>query len=350
MPRSPYSISQAPAVSAPPIHQKLETSKRPSKIPAPPAGLPENLRRIDELRSDFLAFLQRARFIKRYSVFTLSWFENGFANFQHFLEAGADLPPERFALRLHALEEWIAWNTERGLSEITMNNYWRSLRAFFLDRAEVAGAVNPFAGRRTPKCRTPAPKARSPQDCATILYAARNYPWKTELQRDLAVAVLATMLYAGLRKSEVFHLKDGIDSDVDLDGGTIRIIRGKGRYGGKDRTAFIAPELSRILRSYVAARDRARLRGLTFFVSAVKGRPLTDGVLRDIVRKVSRAAGVPFSPHVLRHSFVTQLVRSGVPLAIIRDLAGHASIETTLGYTAIVDEDRQREIQKLRFG
>lgn len=294
-------------------------------------------------------FLERARLIKRYSPFTLTWFETGFANFQRFLEAGGDLPPERFGLRLHALEEWIAWNTERGLSEITMNAYWRSLRAFFLDRAETSGAVNPFAGRRTPKCRTPAPKARSAQDCATILYAARNYPWKTELQRELATAVLATMLFAGLRKSEVLHLHDGYQSDVDLVAGTIRIIRGKGRYGGKDRTAFIAPELSRILRSYVAARDRAKLRGLTFFVSPCKGRPLSEGSLRHIVQRVSTAAGIPFSPHVLRHSFVTQLIRSGVPLAIVRDLAGHSSIETTLGYTAIVDDDREREIRKLRY-
>lgn len=324
--------------------------KRRPTLPPPPPGLPANLARIDALRTDFLAFHERARLIKRYSPFTLAWFENGFANFQHFLEAGADLPPERFELRMNTIEEWIAWNTERGLGEITMNGYWRSVRTFFLDRAETSGASNPFAGQRPPKARTPAPKARSGQDCAAILYAAKNYPWKTDFQRDLAVAVLATMLYAGLRKSEVFHLADGMNPDVDLDLGTIRIVRGKGRYGGKDRTAFLAPELNRILRAYVVARNRAGLRGLTFFVSPFKGRPLSEGTLRDIVRKVSRASGIPFSPHVLRHSFVTQLIRSGVPLAIVRDLAGHASIETTLGYTTIVDEDREREIRRLRFG
>src|ERR1041384_7380708 len=148
------------------------------------------------------------------------------------------------------------------------------------------------------------------------------------------------MLYAGLRKSEIFRLTNG---DVDLEDGTIRIVKGKGRYGGKDRMAFVAPELARILRSYVAARDRARLTSVTFFVSAVKGHSLSDGALRDIVRKVSNAAGVPFSPHVLRHSFVTHLLRSGVPIHIVRDLAGHANFETTLGYTAVFDEDRTRE-------
>ncbi len=290
--------------------------------------------------------MDRAEFVKRYSKFTLSWFTNGFANFQQFLLTAADLPKEQFALRLHALEDWVAWNTKRGLAEITMNNYWRSVRTFFIDRAAVNGSPNPFVGRHTPRARTPAPRAKSAQDCSAILHTARNYPWPTEMQREVALAVLATMLYAGLRKGEIFRLTN---TDVDLNDGLIRIVKGKGRYGGKDRMVFIAPELSRVLRSYVAARDRARLTSPAFFVSPVKGRPFSDGVLRDIVRKVSRASGVPFSPHVLRHSFVTQLIRTGVPLAIVRDLAGHASIETTLGYTTIFDEDRQREIRKLHF-
>jgi integrase len=333
-------------VSPPPTYRKRRTSRHSLQPANDVVALPENLSRLDELQQDFAAFIDRAKYVQRYSPFSVTWFENGYANYRAFLNAGADVSPEKFVLRMNTLSEWIAWNTVRGLAEITMNGYWRSVRTFFNDRAATKGAPNPFAGLRPPKARTPAPKARSPHDCATILHAARNYPWATPLQRELAVAVLATMLYAGLRKSELFRLTN---ADVDLIEGTLRIIKGKGRYGGKDRTALIAPDLARILRSYVAARDRAKFKGVAFFVSAVKGHPLSEGVLRDIVRKVSRACGVPFSPHVLRHSFVTQLIRSGVPLAIVRDLAGHANIETTLGYTTIFDEDRQREIRKLHF-
>jgi site-specific recombinase XerD len=340
---SPKTASQASGFVSPPVDQKLQRSHPVEEH----VSQAENLRRLDDLQRDFAAFIDRAKYVKRYSPFTVAWFENAFANYRRFLETAADLPPGQFALRIHALDEWIAWNTRRGIAEITMNAYWRSVRTFFLDRAVQTGAVNPFAGAKTPKARTPAPKARSAQDCAAILHVARNYPWKTSFQRELAVAVLATMLYAGLRKGEVFRLANG---EVDLEAGTIRIVKGKGRYGGKDRMALMAPDLLRILRSYADARKSAGFANANFFVSAFKGRPLAEGALRDIVRKVSRASGVPFSPHVLRHSFVTQLIRSGVPLAIVRDLAGHANIETTLGYTAIVDDDRQREIRKLHFG
>jgi site-specific recombinase XerD len=346
MGRSPYSISLSSAVAAPRIHRKRRTSHRSLHPGLAVPARPENLSRLDELQQDFSAFIDRAKYVQRYSPFSVTWFENGYANYRAYLDAGADLAPEDFVLRMNTLSQWIAWNTARGLAEITMNGYWRSVRTFFNDRTATKNVPNPFVGLRPPKTGTPAPKARSPHDCAAILHAARNYPWATSLQRELALAVLATMLYAGLRKSELFRLTN---ADVDLIDGTIKIIKGKGRYGGKDRTALMAPDLVRILRSYVAARDRAKFKAVAFFVSAVKGHPLSEGVLRDIVRKVSRASGVPFSPHVLRHSFVTQLIRTGVPLAIVRDLAGHANIETTLGYTTIFDEDRQREIRKLHF-
>ncbi|MDP9190700.1 MAG: site-specific integrase [Acidobacteriota bacterium] len=318
------------------------------KSPAVPvAREPANLHRIAELRQDFHDFKYRADNVLRYSETSVAWFVSGFRNFERFLEAGAQLPPETFRYRMFALDQWIAWNTERGISRLTMNNYWRSVRTFFKDRAEQTRAASPFEGQKAPKAPTPLPRAKSPNECAAILHAARNYPWRTAMQRQLAVATIGTMLYAGLRKSELFRLVNG---DVDLELGTIRIERGKGRYGGKKRIAFIPPDLARILRAYLVARDDAKLHETPyFFVTAIRGHQFSEGALRDIVRRVSRASGVRFSPHVLRHSFVTQLIRSNVPLAVVRDLAGHANIETTLGYTGLVDEDRQREIRKLRY-
>lgn len=347
MSRFPISTAPASAVSAQPLAPRPGGRGRSIRPRVTVTPRPENLVRIADLHADFTAFLDRARYVKRYSATTIKWFAWGFVNFRTFLEAAADLEPDRFAIRMNALEEWIAWNTHRGVQQISMNSYWRALRAFFLDRAETTGALNPFAGVRGPRARTTVPKALPPHDCATLLHVARNYPWKTEFQRELAVAVIATMLYAGLRKSELFRLANG---HVDLVTGTMLIEKAKGRYGGKDRVALIAPELSRILRSYVAARDRARFASANFFVSACTGRPLSQGTLREIVQRIARAANVRFSPHVLRHSFVTQLIRSGVPLAVVRDLAGHASFQTTLGYTAILDEDREREIRKLHYG
>ena len=47
-----------------------------------------------------------------------------------------------------------------------------------------------------------------------------------------------------------------------------------------------------------------------------------------------------FGPHVLRHTFATQLVRQGIDLVIVADLMGHSRLETTRIYTQPTDADR----------
>jgi integrase/recombinase XerD len=249
-------------------------------------------------------------------------------------------------MREFALEAWIAWNTQRGVRPITMNGYWRALRAFYKYRESQEGFTNPFVGRKTPPIGEYAPKALTAAECSRILLAAANYPWKNLLERELAVALLSTMLYSGLRRSELLHV---LVSDVQIEAGTIRVVRGKGRWGGKDRMAYIPPELAIVLRSYVRERQRHQFNGPEFFVSAYTGKPIGEMTIRQITKKVSLASQIKFSPHVLRHSFVTHLLRSGVPLHIARDLAGHASIETTLGYLRVFDEDRMENVRKIRF-
>ena len=71
--------------------------------------------------------------------------------------------------------------------------------------------------------------------------------------------------------------------------------------------------------------------------------------LRRIHKAVRRASGIAFSLHGLRHSFVTMLLRSGVPLHVARELAGHTSITTTAGYLRVWDEDKRDQIRKVSF-
>ena len=56
-----------------------------------------------------------------------------------------------------------------------------------------------------------------------------------------------------------------------------------------------------------------------------------------------------FSSHVLRHSFVSHLLHAGVDLHLVRDLAGHRNISTTLGYLRVFDEDLEAAIKRLKY-
>lgn len=326
--------------------RELRTPGLPSALPENGVPKPENLRVLDELRVRFEEFCDYVRTAQRHSPASLAWYRQVFANFTRYLREGASLDPPAFGLRILEIEAWARWNVRRGVRPVTMNSYWRGLRAFFTDRERRDGAENPFLGHPAPRVGVIVPKAKSPEECGRILIAAENYPWPDGFARALAVATIGVMLYAGLRRGEACRL---LLTDVQLDTGTLRVSRGKGRYEGKDRTAYIPPELDLILREYLRARERRRVVVPELFVTTAHGIPLHENSLRAIVRRVSRAAGIPFSCHALRHSYVTQLLRSGVPIHIARDLAGHADIQTTLGYLRVFDEDRAAEVRKVSF-
>jgi integrase/recombinase XerC len=80
-----------------------------------------------------------------------------------------------------------------------------------------------------------------------------------------------------------------------------------------------------------------------------QGKRLAVRSIRHAVERVSQASGVDLSPHVLRHTFGTGLVRGGKDLVQIADLMGHASIETTRQYARASQEDMADAVEVLNI-
>jgi len=323
---------------------------RKQALPAPPTTPPDDsalaqLATIDHLDRRFDDFCAHARFTRGHSEATVRWYRSGYRMFRAFLlqrsaTLGMDIRRDFFAL-----DEFIRSIRERGCQASTVVNYYRGLKAFFDDLERRDGIASPFRGHRAPPMPSRVPKARSPEECRRILDTAANIPWKSALERTRAMALLGCMMYAGLRKGELLRLRA---SHVNLTEGTLFISRGKGRGGGKDRVAYCPPELPYLLRDYARERARCRIETPEFFCG-LRGRPLSDSALRRTMRRIRRASGVPFSMHSLRHSFVTMLLRSGVPIHVASELAGHTDIRTTAHYLRVFDEDKRQEIQRLRL-
>ena len=303
------------------------------------ATLPKSLESWDRRFRDFCDYAVTAL---GHSAATLHGYRHAYRDFRRYVEeSGATLPGAFLDV-----EGWVRRNRRRGLGPVTVNTYWRQLRPFFNDLERRDGVESPFRHMKAPTQPARIAKAFKPTDCRKILVAAESYPWPTAFQRTRAVAVIATILYAGLRRGELLRLTY---ADVSLDDGTIRILRGKGRGGGKDRTAYIAPELRKILEDYLRERRRKNIVGPGFFSSERTGQGISLATLRRIHKAVRRASGIAFSLHGLRHSFVTMLLRSGVPLHVARELAGHTSITTTAAYLRVWDEDKRDQIRKVSF-
>jgi len=326
----------------------------PQSWPRPPAvrdpaaaaehPVPSGYAVATELRAAFARFVAHARDYRNHSPTTVKWYRDVFDRFlAHLAAEGIETVD---AATPATIEAWIGGMRRRKISPFTIHTYWRGLRAFFVYLERVDGFPNPFRTLSPPAIPDVQPKALSEEDCVRVLDAAHNTDWADAYERARAAAMIGLALYAGLRRSEILRLSF---ADVNLDDGWIRVVRGKGRGGGKDRTTYAAPELAALLQTYLEERRRAHRSSVEFFTARRGGHGVSERTFKRIVERVRATAGIHFSLHRLRHSFVTMLLRRNVPIHVVRDLAGHRDIKTTERYTRVFDADKRRYASSLGF-
>lgn len=140
-------------------------------------------------------------------------------------------------------------------------------------------------------------------------------------------AILMTAYSAGLRVSEVVHLKI---SDIDSQRMMIRVDQGKGR---KDRYVPLSEILLPVLREYwKTVRTPEWL-----FEGQKPNTPLNRASAERVFKKAKSKAGITknVSIHSLRHSFATHLLEKGTDIRTIQRLLGHRSLYSTMIYTHV---------------
>jgi len=161
-------------------------------------------------------------------------------------------------------------------------------------------------------------------------------------------AILETLYSTGLRVSELASLNR---AQVDV----VRkefMVRGKGK---KTRIVFLSGRAANLISIYIEARkDNFE----PIFIShgrSKKGEDITLGEkkrlttvsIENIVRKYARNAGIikKVTPHVLRHSFATELLINGADIRSVQEMLGHSSITTTQIYTHLTNK-RLKEVHE----
>ncbi len=174
---------------------------------------------------------------------------------------------------------------------------------------------------------------------------------KNELSRARDLAIVTMLFSTGLRVSELCSL----DRDADLGSGELSI-RGK---GGKIRVVFISGETVKAIKHYDKIRvdmDEAMwVDHSPRSKSRIENREsirLTTRSVERIISKYAEYAGITkkCSPHVLRHSFATDLLYNGADLRSVQLMLGHASIATTQIYTNVTNKFLREQWQKYHKG
>ena len=151
--------------------------------------------------------------------------------------------------------------------------------------------------------------------------------------------MIRLMINAGLRSSEVINLKT---EDVDWISGKIHIKQGK---GSKDRIVWINEADLDYLRKWKEIKPITNL-----LFSTLKSRIINDRYLRAMVKRRAKNAGIKkdVHPHMLRHSFATDLLRESKNIRLVQKALGHSHLSTTMIYTHIYDDELASAMKSFR--
>jgi len=156
--------------------------------------------------------------------------------------------------------------------------------------------------------------------------------------------LLRTMLNAGLRLSEAINLKW---VDLDLMTGRLHVKRGK---GGKDRILWLGGPDLEALRHWRERQAQVVGHAPEHVFTTLDGKPLQPRYVQAMVARYAKRAGIAkrVTPHTLRHTFATDLLRECGNVELVRRALGHANLATTQVYVHLVDSDLEQALKSFR--
>lgn len=241
-------------------------------------------------------------------------------------------------VKLHDLQRFAAWIHERGIGAKSQARILSGVRTFY-HYLVVDGylEVDPTELLESPHLPKHLPQYLTTEE-VDRLEAAIDL---TSAEGHRNRAIIEVFFSCGLRVSELVELKL---SNLFLNERFMRVV-GK---GNKERLVPISERAVSELELWFDDRRQMRIKpGEEDYVFLNRrGHHLTRTMILIMVKRLGEAAGIKktLSPHTLRHSFATALLRGGADLRVIQVLLGHADIGTTEIYTHMDDESLRQEV------
>ncbi|MEE9284977.1 MAG: site-specific tyrosine recombinase XerD [Dehalococcoidia bacterium] len=297
------------------------------------------------MREQVLRFLEFLTVEKGFSVNTSDAYHNDLNQLAEFLEPRLGPAARRngwSGITRGILADFVMELRARDYAATTVARKIAAVKSFFnflVDEGLVA--EDPTEDLASPKVGRPLPKHLSFQEMELLLAQPNKKGRVPEALRDKA---LLHLVYAtGMRVTELISLDVG---DVNLESGMVRCM-GK---GSKERIIPVHDEAVSIVDTYIRQGRPGLVRSIlepALFLNR-RGQRLTRQGFWLILKNYAAEAGIrtKISPHVLRHSFATHMLRGGAPLRNVQELLGHANISTTQVYTHLTSDHVRQEYDK----
>lgn len=159
-------------------------------------------------------------------------------------------------------------------------------------------------------------------------------------------ALLRVCLNSGPRISELINFRL---RDLDLKTGQLMVRNGK---GGKDRALWLSPQDLQLVKDWLSHRPGQARPQDPLFTDLTGKKPICERWFRDLVARLAQQAGIAkkISPHTLRHTFATDLLRKTKNLFLVSKALGHSDLSTTQIYLHLVDGEMENALKNLRNG
>jgi len=262
--------------------------------------------KVDDAVAEFLSYLE---YEKGSAELTLVSYESDFKQFAAFLE-DQGIPPKIEGVTTAVVRRYVAAMSKDGYARSTIGRRVASLRSLFkyLHQCEYL-TRNPVAPVATPKTEEKLPIYLSPEECQRLLDATDENHFFLLAFRDKAA--LGTLIYTGIRRSELLNLKF---RDLDFDSNILTVRNGK---GGKGRAIPMCDRLIELLNDWLELRPECDHEAA---FTTRTGEPFGRHGLYGAFKRAKKEAGIEregVTLHTLRHSFATNLLKSGANLVAL---------------------------------
>lgn len=277
------------------------------------------------MTEEFLTYIQLE---KRYSQNTVAAYHNDLVQFQRFLEIRyEDIKPQH--ANHHQIRSWIVELIGQNVTKRSIRRKLASLNAFFkyLQRKEVI-SINPLKKITAPKFSDPLPSFIKSNEMEELLV---RFDFGEGFEAVRNKLIIGLFYMTGIRRSELINLEV---ENVDLKTQVLKVTgkRNKQRvvpFGQHLKTAFI---------EYLDRRSSVLLEcgeQSPYFFITEKGRKTYPVLIYRIITKHLNyvTTNSKKNPHILRHSFATNMLNNGADLNVIKEILGHANLQATQIYT-----------------
>jgi integrase/recombinase XerC len=280
-------------------------------------------------------FIQYLRVEKNYSSHTeISYFDD-LTQFETFITGGKK-PFDPVQIESDHIRIWMSRLMEQGLKARSVNRKLSAVKSFFRYLKKKGVIVqNPAETVTGPKANKKLPAFVNDPEMAKVIDDPTEYPDGFRGHRD---RFLIELLYlTGMRRAELIALKD---TDIDFGACTLRVTGKR----NKQRIIPFSDTTKEKLKEYIAARDAEIENKSPFLFVKEDGEPLYPKLVYNVIH--NHLGSIPTlakkSPHVLRHSFATEMLNNGAEINAVKELLGHSSLASTEVYTHVTFEELKK--------